>query len=150
MKSVTAIAHVALRISDIERSLDFYAGKLGSAEMFGLDRDGQLSTSTCASPTRNTGVVSRGRRQAGAGPNQLGPSHFCLEVDDIDAAIGELAEKGVSLTQAKKKAVDGNNQAWIEDPDGNRIELMQMSEECLQLRSIARLSAKSVKTVQTR
>jgi len=42
MKSVTAIAHVALRIADIDRSLDFYVGKLGFAEMFRLDRDGRL------------------------------------------------------------------------------------------------------------
>ena len=65
-----------------------------------------------------------------------------------DAAISELADKGVSLTQAKKKAVDGNNQAWIEDPDGNRIELMQIYEDCLQLRAIARLSTESAETLQ--
>jgi lactoylglutathione lyase len=38
-------------------------------------------------------------------------------------------------------AIDGNNQAWIEDPDGNRIELMEVAPDSLQLKAIARLKA---------
>ena len=143
MKSVTAIAHVALRVSNIDRSLDFYVGKLGFAEMFRLDRDGQLwIVYLRITDTQYLELFPGGDGRRVPVPNQIGPNHFCLEVDDIDAAIAELADKGVSLTQAKKKAVDGNNQAWIEDPDGNRIELMQMSDDCLQFRAIAHLSAK--------
>jgi lactoylglutathione lyase len=40
-----------------------------------------------------------------------------------------------------KTAVDGNRQAWLEDPDGNRIELMEMAEDSLQLQAIRRLRA---------
>ena len=40
-------------------------------------------------------------------------------------------------------AADLNWQAWIEDPDGNRIELMQMMPDCLQLAAIAGLKAKA-------
>ena len=38
---------------------------------------------------------------------------------------------------------DYNYQAWIEDPDGNRIELMQMMPDSMQLAAIARLKAGS-------
>jgi lactoylglutathione lyase len=38
-------------------------------------------------------------------------------------------------------AIDRNNQAWIEDPDGNRIELMQMAPDCLHFEAIKRLQA---------
>ena len=31
---------------------------------------------------------------------------------------------------------DYNHQAWIEDPDGNRIELMQMMPKAMQLEAI--------------
>ena len=37
--------------------------------------------------------------------------------------------------------VDGNRQAWIEDPDGNRIELMEMAPDSLQLKAVERLRA---------
>ena len=41
MRSVVGIGHVAIRVKDVERTLDFYVGKLGFEEMFRLDRDGQ-------------------------------------------------------------------------------------------------------------
>src|SRR6201996_2940760 len=151
MKTVTAIAHVALRVSDIDRSLDFYVRKLGFAEMFRLDRDERLwIVYLRITDTQYLELFPGGDGERAPGPDTIGPNHFCLEVDDLDAAISELADKGVGLTQAKKRAVDGNNQAWIEDPDSNRIELMQMSEQCLQLRAIASLSAGLTKTDQTK
>jgi lactoylglutathione lyase len=146
MRTVTAIAYVALRIRDIDRSLDFYVRKLGFAEMFRLERDERLwIVYLRITDTQYLELFPGGDGKRAPGPDQIGPNHFCLEVDDLDAAISELGDKGVSLTQAKKKAVDGNNQAWIEDPDGNRIELMQMSDDCLQFRAIARLAAEGVK-----
>ena len=41
--------------------------------------------------------------------------------------------------------LDGNRQAWLEDPDGNRIELMEMAPDCLQYQAIRRLRAASAK-----
>ena len=35
--------------------------------------------------------------------------------------------------------LDRNRQCWIEDPDGNRIEFMQMSPESMQAEAIKRL-----------
>ena len=40
-----------------------------------------------------------------------------------------------------KTAIDGNRQAWLEDPDGNRIELMEMAPDSLQYQAIRRLHA---------
>ena len=57
-----------------------------------------------------------------------GLNHLCLEVDSIDAAVAELEGAGVPLISPKKRGADGNMQAWVEDPDGNRIELMEMAK----------------------
>ena len=35
--------------------------------------------------------------------------------------------------------LDHNRQCWIEDPDGNRIEFMQMSRDSMQAEAIRRL-----------
>ena len=51
------------------------------------------------------------------------------------------SDAGVDLLSPIKMGADGNRQAWIEDPDGNRIELMEMAPDCLQLKAIARLKA---------
>ena len=60
------------------------------------------------------------------------------------ASSPQLDAAGVPLTVQKKMGADGNWQAWIEDPDGNRIELMQMMPDSLQLEAIARLKREAV------
>ena len=42
MKGISSLAHVALKVKDMDRSLDFYVGKMGFPEMFRLHRDGTL------------------------------------------------------------------------------------------------------------
>lgn len=53
--------------------------------------------------------------------------HFCLEVENLDAVCAALAAKGVAVS-AKKLGGDGAWQAWITDPSGVRIELMQYND----------------------
>jgi lactoylglutathione lyase len=50
-----------------------------------------------------------------------------------------LAAAGVGLSQTIRTGADGNRQAWIADPDGNRIELMEMAPDSLQAQAIRRL-----------
>jgi lactoylglutathione lyase len=50
----------------------------------------------------------------------------------------------VPLTFQKNPASDYNSQSFFDDPDGNRIELMQMMPDCLQLEAIARLKREAV------
>ena len=49
--------------------------------------------------------------------------HYCVAVEDLDAAIAELEERGIAYV----RAVQGENtvQIWINDPAGNTIELQQ-------------------------
>jgi catechol 2,3-dioxygenase-like lactoylglutathione lyase family enzyme len=49
--------------------------------------------------------------------------HYCVAVDDLDAAIAELDARGI----AYRRAVQGAStvQIWVNDPAGNTIELQQ-------------------------
>ena len=49
--------------------------------------------------------------------------HYCVAVDDLDAAIAELDERGIEYVRAVQGA--GTVQIWITDPAGNTIELQQ-------------------------
>jgi len=53
-------------------------------------------------------------------------NHYCLAVDDLDAALAELDSRGI----AYKRGMQGesNVQIWINDPAGNTIELQQDPE----------------------
>ena len=58
--------------------------------------------------------------------------HFCLEVTGLDEFCKMLKDKGVEVSEIKL-GMDNSRQAWIADPDGNAIELMEYSYSSLQL-----------------
>jgi len=59
----------------------------------------------------------------GDGPIHPTGPHFCVLVDDLDAATAELETRGIPY----ERAVQGEStvQIWINDPAGNTIELQQ-------------------------
>ena len=48
--------------------------------------------------------------------------HWCVEVDDIDAARAELTERGIAFVEGAQGEVV---QLWISDPAGHTVELQQ-------------------------
>jgi lactoylglutathione lyase len=74
-----------------------------------------------------------------SGWNANGVNHLCLTIEDLDGTTQRIEAAGIKLTSPIQMGLDGNRQAWIEDPDGNRIELMEMNPDCLQLQAIRRL-----------
>lgn len=143
MNGISGIGHVAIKVSDVERTLDFYVGKFGFKEMLRLTRDdGQLWLIYLRiTDTQYLEIFPEAETDRAPGRNANGLNHVCLEVDDIEAVTRALQAQGVRLTAAAKTGADGNRQAWIEDPDGNRIELMQMAPDGMQAKAIARLGA---------
>jgi lactoylglutathione lyase len=145
MKGLAQIGHVAMSVKDIDRSLDFYVGKLGFDEMFRLYHPDDASRlwivylriTDAQFLELFPGATGEGLPERWS----VGFDHLCLECTDIDAAIADLASHGVPLTQARKVGVDHNVQAWIEDPDGHRIELMQLDPKSPQLAAVKRLAA---------
>jgi lactoylglutathione lyase len=142
MKGITQLAHVALKVKDIDKSLDFYVKKLGFPEMFRLQRDGKLwIVYLRVTDDQYIELFPEGVGERAPGRDATGMNHLCLGVDDIDAVVAEIKKAGIKLTAEKKMGADYNYQAWIEDPDGNRIELMQMMPNAMQLAAIEGLKA---------
>ena len=136
---ITDLAHTAFAVNDIDASLAFYE-KLGLKESFRLHRDdGRLML---------VYLHIAGDRFLELFPNGPSPEtgrtqsfrHICLATDDIHAEVAQLNAAGVTIERPIKEGLDFNLQAWIRDPDGNDIELMQLSENSPQ-RNIARASS---------
>jgi len=140
VRGVTGIGHVAIRVRDVDRSLTFYTGRLGFPELLRLHRDDRSFWLVYLRITDAQYLEifpdAAGERAAPEDANGL--DHVFLTVDDLDAVLGRLAERGVPLLRPPKRGADGNRQAWIEDPDGNRIE-MEMAPDGLQALAIERL-----------
>lgn len=71
-------------------------------------------------------------------------SHLCLEVDDMDVTVREMQDAGIAIDSGPQTGKDGNRQAWVKDPEGNRIEFMQMMPDSLQMRAIERIKATKI------
>ncbi|XUY29904.1 VOC family protein (plasmid) [Agrobacterium sp. rho-8.1] len=138
MLTVSGIAHVAIMVADIDRTLDFYINKLGFERIMHLDRDDKLwLVYLRVTDTQFIEIFHEGKGPGAPGADMIGYNHLCLSVPDIETSVAELERAGVALSRPKKLGLDGNWQCWIEDPDGHRIEIMQMMPDGMQAVAIA-------------
>jgi lactoylglutathione lyase len=124
---ITDLGHTAFRVHDLEKTLAFYE-ILGIREAFRLHHeDGSLMLIYLhVGGERFIEIFPYGPE-----PNSPSGSffHLCLQTDDIHADVAHLKEQGIAITQEIKMGLDHNLQAWLKDPDGNPIELMQLAPE---------------------
>ena len=143
MKGITGFGHAAIKVTDIDRSLDYWRDRMGFPEMLRLNHDdGSLwLVYLRITDDQYLEIFPGAENDRAPGWNANGVNHLCFAIDDLDATVQRITDAGVDLLSPIKMGADGNRQAWIEDPDGNRIELMEMAPDCLQLKAIARLKA---------
>ena len=125
----TRLAHVCIGATDLAASERFYVEGLGMEKAFDFIRAGErFGFYVKAGETTFIEIFAEG-----TAPNYERPimKHFCLEVADIDQTIAALTARGIAV-EPKKMGADNNWQAWLTDPSGVRIELMQYSENSTQ------------------
>ena len=131
---IKGIAHVAYTVADMEKSLWFYCEVLGFPKAFELkDEDGnpwiiyiKVAEGQFIELFYNTG------KSVAEKPKEIGYSHLCLEVEDINGIAKIVKDHGLTLDVEPVQGMDLNYQCWVKDPDGNRIEFMQMHRDSLQ------------------
>jgi glyoxylase I family protein len=114
---VDDIHHVSLNVSDVERALGFYCGVLGLAQLPRPDF-----------PFGGAWLDAGNGRQVhlihAAVPVDLG-QHVAFRVTDLDHVIGALRTAGVDVGDARPVGDTSIRQAFVSDPDGNRLEFTQ-------------------------
>lgn len=115
---ITRITHVNLIVDNLEKCREFYTSVLGLQELpamkfdypvqfYQIDEDTQLHLSEW--PDK---VSFRG--------------HFCIEVDDFNAAFRKFKQLGMIDTEPwgkVRKLGNGNMQMFVRDPAGNLVEI---------------------------
>jgi lactoylglutathione lyase len=131
---ITDLGHPAFAARDVDETIGFYR-MLGIEEAFRLHNDdGSLM---------RVYLHVSGDRFIEVFPSGPSPDpdreqsfiHICLLTDDLHAAVEHLRENGVPIDREPAVGRNGNWQAWSRDPEGNEIELMQLSEESPQWRT---------------
>ena len=92
--ALRAVHHVAIIVSDYEKSKDFYVNKLG----FGVVRE-----------------LYR--------PEACGLRHLAFRVEDARAASGELERRGIPCEPVRLDPCTGTYATFFFDPDGLPLEL---------------------------
>jgi lactoylglutathione lyase len=125
---ITDLGHPAFAAHDVDATLGFYK-ILGIEEAFRLNHDdGSLMLVYLHVSGDSFIEVFPGGPPPDPSREQSF-EHICLLTDDMHAAVERLRQNGAPIDHEPLVGLDGNLQAWTHDPDGNQIELMQLSEE---------------------
>ena len=125
---VRGLDHVVLRVADLDRALAFYRDTLGCRVERRLDELGLVQLRAGASLIDLVPLDSALGRKLGAGPaGGRNMDHFALELEDFDAAAiaAHLRASGVAAGEVGDRygAHGSGPSIYIEDPDGNTVEL---------------------------
>ncbi|MCP4849305.1 MAG: glyoxalase [Verrucomicrobiaceae bacterium] len=112
--------HVALHVSNLERSMEFYGEKLELEDLARPDFDFPGKWYRLGESQELHLIAGR----EGAVNSSSRGNHYALGVPDMDAAEAFLAQRGIEHTPRQTRP-DGAFQIYIEDPDGYWIEFCQ-------------------------
>jgi lactoylglutathione lyase len=112
-----------VRVSDLERSLDFYCRKLGLKEIRRIDNENGRFTLVFVAPEGQEDcaieLTYNWDPEQYTGGRNFG--HIAFEVDDIYATCERLKNAGVTINRPPR---DGK-MAFVRSPDEISIELLQ-------------------------
>jgi len=126
---VLGLDHVVLRVRDIELALGFYRDVLGCSLERSLEEMGLYQLRAGRSLIDLVPVESELGRMGGAPPGSDGRNvdHIALRIDPFDAEAlrTHLEAHGITMGEvARRYGAEGQGPSiYIEDPDGNTIEL---------------------------
>ncbi len=123
------ILHTMLRVADLEKSLSFYTGVLGMKLLRRNDYpDGKFTLAFVGYTDEDSGAVIELTHNWGVGKYELGNAygHTAIEVEDAYAACENIKQRGGKVVREAGKMMHGSTViAFVEDPDGYKIELVQ-------------------------
>ena len=122
----SAIHHVAIIVSDYEVSREFYVERLGfevvRENWRPEKRDWKLDLRV--NPTTELAIFAPGHPPARPSyPEACGLRHLAFRVGDIEAAVAELAERGIECEPVRTDDFTGERMTFFSDPDGLPLEL---------------------------
>ena len=121
--------HTMLRVGELDRSLRFYTEVLGMKVLRRKDYpDGKFTLAFVGYGDESETAVIELTHNWGVDKYDLGNAygHIAVEVDDAYKACEEVKKRGGKVTREAGPMKHGTTViAFVEDPDGYKIELIQ-------------------------
>jgi lactoylglutathione lyase len=125
------LLHTMLRVGDLERSLDFYTRILGMKLLRRHDYpEGKFTLAFVGYGPEDTHAVLELTYNWGTSKYELGTAygHVALGVEDIHGTCESIRQAGGKIVRQPGPMKHGTTViAFVEDPDGYRVELIQRS-----------------------
>jgi catechol 2,3-dioxygenase-like lactoylglutathione lyase family enzyme len=130
---VVALNHVGISVPNLDEAVAYYTKTLGFPEAFRAVNDAGQPVLVYVQISRNTFVELQP-----AGPQRPpGISHLGVEVENLAETAKLLKERGANVENPRAgstKALLAN----VTDPDGMRVELLEITPDSLQRQAIDR------------
>ena len=122
--------HTMIRVGDLERSLRFYCEVLGMQPLRRTDYpSGRFTLAFVGYGPEDANTVVELTHNWDTDHYELGTGfgHLALGVDELHATCDVLRARGAKIVREPGPMKHGGSEiAFIEDPDGYRIELIQL------------------------
>ena len=142
---IIAADHTGITVSDLERSLAFWADVLGFELSHRAHHTGKLASEVTGVPGAEISIAvvkgyghkielleylaPKDRKHVDLRPCDVGSVHVALTVDDLDAVLEKIAASGWKAGRKPQTLTTGPNAGkrvmYVRDPDGTTIEFMQ-------------------------
>ncbi|TAM44528.1 MAG: lactoylglutathione lyase [Gammaproteobacteria bacterium] len=123
------VLHTMIRVGDLDRSIRFYTDVLGMKLLRQQDYpDGKFTLAFVGYGPESEHAVIELTYNYGVEKYELGSAfgHIALEVEDAYKACEEIRKRGGKVVREAGPMKHGTTViAFVEDPDGYRIELIQ-------------------------
>lgn len=123
------ILHTMLRVGDLDRSIKFYTEVLGMSLLRRNDYpEGKFTLAFIGYQAESDGAVIELTHNWGVESYELGTGygHIALEVDDAYEACAQIKARGGVVSREAGPMKHGTTViAFVEDPDGYKVELIQ-------------------------
>ena len=139
---INGISHAAFVVKDMEKTVSFYENTLGFKKAFDIPKPENGEPWIVYLYGGNDQFIELfygGKEEIPYKFENIGFFHMCVAVDDIQEAWKKVLETGAPQDDAPKQGADYNWQCWTHDPDGMKIEIMQLDEKSPQMQFIKSL-----------
>jgi catechol 2,3-dioxygenase-like lactoylglutathione lyase family enzyme len=120
---LTGVAHVALRVSDVDAEVQFL-GKLGFEQAFAHEQNGRRAFVFVKINDREFIEVHPHTPLNATAPQPLGFNHICYETTNANAQYANWVANGLNPTQVAK-GPDGTLEFAVTDPAGGVTEALE-------------------------
>jgi lactoylglutathione lyase len=121
---ITGISHIGYYVSDLPKALEFWHGLLGYDVYFTTQKPDSAETRIAFVKINDHQHVELFNEPPTHPPNMM--SHICFTTDDAERMRKYLQASGIGVPPGVTKTRTGDLAFEVTDPDGAKVEFMQM------------------------